>query len=180
MFFAAKAFRINLVNILGAGRARGEPAILRGDLDATDGVAVSGRVGQDRQNFLAGQIWHLNALLGDLRKLVPLLAGCGRIGTIVKWIAEFFREFLINFARIFLRGGRDLRRQQGGDDAVFILSLIHISTILEKSAFGFPAVRQRCAAILRPPPIRAAIERVGQFADFMFVGSIAGKIHSRG
>ena len=36
MFFPTKTLRINLVNLFGAGRARGKPALLGGDLETAD------------------------------------------------------------------------------------------------------------------------------------------------
>ena len=40
-------------------------------------------------------------------------------------------------------------------------------------------MRHQCATVLRPLPIRAAIEPVGEAADFLLVGCIRVKIHAR-
>src|ERR1035441_8589342 len=65
MFIAVKAFGVDLVDFLSAERARSEPPVLRNHLDTPDGVAISGRVGQDGQDLFARQIGNLNALFGD-------------------------------------------------------------------------------------------------------------------
>ena len=57
--------------------------------------------------------------------------------------------------------------------------IVAFPAVLEEAAFGLPAVRDRCALILRPLPIDAAIERIGEGADFMLVGGVRTKIRSR-
>ena len=52
---AAEAFRVDLVDILGPGRPRGEPARFGRDLQAADRRAVAGRRGEDRADRLAGE-----------------------------------------------------------------------------------------------------------------------------
>ncbi len=56
--------------------------------------------------------------------------------------------------------------------------IVAFPTVLEKSAFRLPAMRHRCATVLRPLPIRTAVERVGEGADVRLVGRIRIKIHS--
>src|SRR5579862_5866432 len=51
----AKALRIDLVDVLGAGGARGEPAVLRGDLETADRRIVSRRLGEHLLDRVAGQ-----------------------------------------------------------------------------------------------------------------------------
>ena len=46
MLFAAKTLRIDLVDVLGARRPRGEPAVVGTDLDAAERLAVSRRSGE--------------------------------------------------------------------------------------------------------------------------------------
>ena len=55
MLFVVEALGINLVDILGARRARGEPAVLGDDFQTSDGRLVAGRVRQRREDRLAGQ-----------------------------------------------------------------------------------------------------------------------------
>ena len=57
--------------------------------------------------------------------------------------------------------------------------VVTLPTILEKAAFGFPAVCQRCALVLGPVPVGAAIERVGERADLLLVGRIRVEILRR-
>ena len=54
MILAAEALGVNFVNLLGAGRTRREPAILRDHLDSADGVAVSGSRGENLLDLFAG------------------------------------------------------------------------------------------------------------------------------
>ena len=56
--------------------------------------------------------------------------------------------------------------------------VVAFPTVLEKSAFWFPPVRNRYTAVLCPRPIDAAIERVGKGADFLFLSRIPNKIRA--
>src|ERR1044072_5643873 len=56
MICSAEALRINLVNVLRAGRTRCKPSVLRHHLQPADGSAVPGRVSEDGLNFFAGQV----------------------------------------------------------------------------------------------------------------------------
>src|SRR6478752_6261675 len=53
---AAEALGVDLVDGLGARRPRRVPAALRDDLDAADGGAVAGGVGEDALDLLAGKL----------------------------------------------------------------------------------------------------------------------------
>ncbi len=55
MFLALEAFHVDLVNGLGAGGARREPAVLGYNLQTADGGVVAGRLGQLGDDGLAGQ-----------------------------------------------------------------------------------------------------------------------------
>src|SRR2546430_8898339 len=44
--FAAKTLRVDLVDVFGAGRARGKPSALGNDLDAAERLTVSGSGGE--------------------------------------------------------------------------------------------------------------------------------------
>src|ERR1043166_3414246 len=52
---AAEAFRVNLVNVLGAGRSCREPSARGHDLQATDRRVVAGSVGQLGRDPLSGE-----------------------------------------------------------------------------------------------------------------------------
>ena len=55
VLLAAEGLRVELGHVLGAGRARGEPALVRGDLDAADRGVVAGGAGQDGRYRFPGQ-----------------------------------------------------------------------------------------------------------------------------
>src|SRR6185437_2805925 len=57
--------------------------------------------------------------------------------------------------------------------------VVAFPAVLEKSAFGLPAVRDRSATVLRPGPVGAAIERVGQGTYFFFLGRVSVEIRTR-
>jgi hypothetical protein len=56
MAAAAKALCVNLVNTLGSGRPRSEPAAFRDHLDSVDRLIVAGRLGELRLDRLAGEV----------------------------------------------------------------------------------------------------------------------------
>ncbi len=55
---------------------------------------------------------------------------------------------------------------------------VALPAVVQKSAFGFPAVADRRAAVLRPPPVDAAIQRIGEFAQLDFVRRVRGEVHA--
>src|ERR1039457_2679817 len=57
--------------------------------------------------------------------------------------------------------------------------VVAFPTVLEKSAFGLPPVRDRSATVLRPRPVGATIERVGKGAYFLFLSRIRVKTRAR-
>src|SRR4051812_42906122 len=58
VLLAAKALRVDLVDVLGARGPRGEPAVVGGDLDAAERLAVARRGGERGANRLAGKFFH--------------------------------------------------------------------------------------------------------------------------
>ena len=56
----AKALRVHLVHVLGAGGAHREPPVVGDHLQAADGLAVARRLRQDRANGLARQLLRVN------------------------------------------------------------------------------------------------------------------------
>ena len=60
---ALEGLRVDLVDVLGAGRAGGEPGVLRDHLQPADGRSVAGRLGQLGGDGLPGQLG-----CGDVRR----------------------------------------------------------------------------------------------------------------
>ena len=77
-------------------------------------------MGKDGLDLLARQIGDLDAVFGHLLEHRLLLTGCVCVGPIIQRVTKFLREFLVNFARVFVHGGSDFRRQQRSDDAVLV------------------------------------------------------------
>src|SRR6267142_3661212 len=73
---AMKALGVDLVNIFGSRRPRGEPTAARGDLDAPDGRIVAGRRSQDLIDGLAGELRDPHLLPVELAELLLLLRVC--------------------------------------------------------------------------------------------------------
>ena len=120
VLLAAKAFGIDLVDFFGAGWPCREPTTLGHHFDTTDRLAIARRVGEDGLNLLPRQAGALNAFLAHFRQHRLLLGGRVGVRAVVQRITELLGEVVVNFARIFLHRGGDLRRQQRGDDTVLI------------------------------------------------------------
>ncbi len=65
MIGALKAFRIDFVNLFGARRPRGEPSVLGDNFQPSDRGAVSGRIGERRNDFLAREVLGGDLISGD-------------------------------------------------------------------------------------------------------------------
>ncbi len=115
-----ETFGVNFVDILGTGRARGEPAVLRDDFDSANGVVIAGRGGQDTLDFFTGQLGDREIRRGQLSECRTLAGIGGRVDSFIKGFAMFAHEFGVNFRRSVPRAGGDLGRKQRCDDTVFI------------------------------------------------------------
>src|SRR5437868_1002663 len=62
MLFADEAFGVDLVDVLGAGGAGGEPAVLRHDLDAADGFVVAGGFREFGGHRIACEVFRIEAV----------------------------------------------------------------------------------------------------------------------
>src|ERR1019366_7099242 len=75
--------------------------------------------------------------------------------------------------------GQWIRRRAQPQDIQQHRLVVAFPTVGEEAAFRLPAVRDRCTLVLRPLPIGAAIERVGEYADFTLVGCTGVEINPR-
>ena len=57
--------------------------------------------------------------------------------------------------------------------------VVAFPSIVEKAAFGLPAVRDSRAFVSRPSPVRTAVQRIGKAANFTLVGCIGVEINAR-
>src|SRR5258708_19724444 len=71
-----KALGVDLVNIFGSRRPRGEPAAARRDLDTADGCIVAGSMSQNLIDGLAGELRDPPFFAVQLARLFLLLGVC--------------------------------------------------------------------------------------------------------
>src|SRR5665213_830013 len=120
MLRALQAFRVDLVDALGAGRPCGKPAAGGDDLDPADARAIAGRFGQHRINFLTGERGTLDLLTGELRQGLTLRRIGGRIDPFVGRVTEFLGEISINPGRVLAGPGSNLTGEQRERDAILV------------------------------------------------------------
>src|SRR5688572_11567583 len=97
---AVEALRVDLVDVLGAGRPRREPAVLRDDLEPADRRAVAGRLGQHGLDRLAGELVALHLLGREPLEHVLLLRARGDVGALVRGAAEALGQAGVDLARV--------------------------------------------------------------------------------
>ena len=83
-----ETFRVDLVDVLGAGRPCGEPAAGRTHLDPADRRIVAGRTIEDLLDFFAGEFAELEIGRGKLAEPGALRRIRGRLDAIGEWFAE--------------------------------------------------------------------------------------------
>src|ERR1700741_882909 len=96
----AEALGVDLVDILGAGRTRGEPAGLALDLDAAERLIVARRLGPDRAHGIAVKLGHVELLGPERLQRVLLLRRRRDIDALVIGNAEFARQLVEQFTGI--------------------------------------------------------------------------------
>src|SRR5829696_10341702 len=117
---AEEALGVDLVDVLGPRRSRGEPRLVGDHLDAADGRAVAGRGGEHVDDRLAGQPISLHLLGGESLEQL-LLAGPGRhVHSPVGGLAEPLGEPPIDLPGVGDAARGQLGRQEAGDQAVLV------------------------------------------------------------
>src|SRR5258708_36057603 len=117
---AMKALGVDLVNIFGSRRPRGEPAAARGDLDAADGCIVAGRGSKNLIDGLAGELRDPHLLAVELAELFLLLGVCRGVHAIGVHRAQFLSHGAVRLAGIPPGARRDLSRQQRRHQTVLV------------------------------------------------------------
>src|SRR5512141_344768 len=111
MVRSPEALRVNLVDILSAGGARRKPSALRHHLQPADGRTVAWRASEDGLNLLPGQLSGPDLLRRESPQNLLLLRRSRCFDAVVDGLAEFAREFAVDFAGIASHPRRNLRRQ---------------------------------------------------------------------
>src|SRR6267154_4811942 len=110
MRFVPKTLGVDLVDVLGARWACGEPTALGYDFDPADGCIVAGCRREHPLDLVARDFRRAYARAVELAQS-SLLSGRGRrIHPICHGIAEVARELAVCLARIAAAPCRDLRR----------------------------------------------------------------------
>src|SRR3984957_6129510 len=112
--------RVELVDVFCARGAGGEPAILGDHLDAAQRLAVARGPGQPVQHPLAREFADADLVRGELGQQGLLRPGRGRVDPGVRRVAELGGQVPVPLTRRLPGHGRDLRGQQGQDDAVLV------------------------------------------------------------
>src|ERR1700686_1409442 len=119
MVAAQKTLGVQLVDLLGTGRASREPSILGDHLEPADGCIVAGRTRQHGGDLLSGELGGAHPLGRQAFEDRLLLGRGGRVDALVGGVAKLARELAIEFAGVAARDRRHLRGQKAEDDAVF-------------------------------------------------------------
>ena len=91
----ARTLRIDFVDVLGTGGARGKPAMLCGYLDAADRRAVARRGIAHTDDRLAGEFGLLDPLRRELREHLLLRRRRARVDAIGEDLAELGAQIAI-------------------------------------------------------------------------------------
>src|SRR5713226_1145734 len=120
MVCSSEALRVDLVDLLGTGGARGKPAILRKHLQPPDGGAVAWGGCECSLDFLPGEFGRLNLLGRELLQKCLLLWCRRRIDPLVDRVAELLGEGTVELTGITTCFHHHLRREQPEDRTVFV------------------------------------------------------------
>src|SRR5882672_851826 len=115
-----KALSVDLVNIFGSRRPRGEPTAARSDLDAADGRIVAGCVSQNLIDRLAGELRDPHLRTIELAELFLLLRVCRGVHAVGEHRAQFLSHGAVRIAGIPSGTRRNLRREQRRHQAVLV------------------------------------------------------------
>ncbi len=111
---------VDLVHVLRARRARGEPRAVRRHLQATDGRVVTGSAHQLRDDRIPRQLGRRHVVGGQGGELRLLLAGGSRVDAGVGGGAEALHLLGVQLRRRLAGHREDLRGEQRQDNAVLV------------------------------------------------------------
>ncbi len=120
MLLALETFRVDLVDVLGAGGSRGKPSVFRRHLDPAERLTIAGSGGQRCPNRLAGKFFHDEPLGRKRLQHVLLRDGRGRVDPLVERRAQFIGEITEQLTGVLAGLRRDLGGQQAENDAVLV------------------------------------------------------------
>ena len=141
---APKTLGIDLVDVLGARRPRGEPSVVGGDLDAAERLTVAGR-GRQRAPARRCEFLHRELFRRQRLQQILLRRRRGRVDPLVVGHAEFAGQFCEQLARIGFGPRRSFRRPASQNDAVLVG--VHTPPAAERgAALSSPAPAPREAA----------------------------------
>src|SRR4051812_38078656 len=120
MSLVLEALGIDLVDGLGAGRPRREPAVGGDDLDAANRRVVTGSAVVLAEDRLAGERSRLDRLRGYLPQPRLLLGRCRSVDPCVERRAELLGKATVMLAGLLAGAGGDLGRQQIHDQPVLV------------------------------------------------------------
>src|SRR5205807_7747631 len=116
----AKALGVDLVDVLGAARPRGEPAARGYDLEPTDLGVVAGRLDELGEDRLARQRRGLDRLRRELLQRILLRRRGRGVDAGVDGASQLARDLLIEHAGVLAGAREALRLAPGHDDALFV------------------------------------------------------------
>src|SRR5918996_117750 len=120
VFLAQQALSVDLVDVLGPGGPRGEPAVLGDDLQPPDGGVAAWRRGEYLEDRLASQLIRLDLLRGQFLQHLLLLGRRRHVRAPVERAPEALGELPIQLAGIRPGAGRQLCREQAGNEPVLV------------------------------------------------------------
>src|SRR6185437_7052706 len=115
-----KAFGINLVNILGAGRPRRKPSVFCNHLDPANRCMVARCICKNGVNLFASQIHGAYLLGGKFRQNFFFLQSGWRVHAFGNGFAKHAFKFAVYFTGIATHACGEFRRQQSGEKPILI------------------------------------------------------------
>src|SRR5437868_5848047 len=120
MILTAKAFGVNLVDVLGPRWPCRKPPHLGLDLDATEGLIVAWRPGSHHAHRVAGQFFDIELFRRNALQGILLFRRRRHIDPLIEGSAEFGGQVSEQLAGLASGLCHHLRREQAHDDAVLI------------------------------------------------------------
>src|SRR6202163_3909976 len=120
MLLAYKAFRVDLVDILGSGRPCGKPSVFRHHLDAAERLIVAGSSIQRRAHRLAGKLLDGELLRRQRLQQILLRDRRARVDPVTERHAQFIGETIEQLTGVLFGPRGDLGGEQAENDAVLV------------------------------------------------------------
>ncbi len=137
MIIAAETFCINLVDIFGSRRPRGEPAVLCYDFDPAERPIIARSAREFHLYPFAAEFPYIELLRGGLEEMSFFFSRSGRVDSLIEGFSQIARSRFVDLVRVMTGSRGNFGSQETHDESVLVRRPYRTVAAEERSAGTF-------------------------------------------